>query len=157
MEIRDQFSQWAHQMTKMPKATHWGLSISMGRASSSSSSGRTGTSDITVVRRLIWSRKLRDDRGIGDSCRSDQGIFRRPLKLIGTIDKMIRASQKRFRQKSWPLDKQVVTTRTKSQRESVGKQTAVHCMLLFYVLLSEPMKFVQILYPADWAIHFFLW
>ena len=98
-EIRDQWAQWTHQMTKMPKATHWGLSISMGRASSSSSSGRTGTSDITVVRRLIWSSKPRDYNGFEVSCWSDQGIFRRPLKLIGTIHRVIRALQKRFRHK----------------------------------------------------------
>ena len=44
-----------YQMTNIPKATHCGLSINMGRASSSSSSGSTGTSLMTVVRRLIWN------------------------------------------------------------------------------------------------------
>ena len=36
----------------MPNMTHWGLSISIGRASSSSSSGKTGASLSTVVSRL---------------------------------------------------------------------------------------------------------
>ena len=43
-------------MTNIPNPTHWGLSINMGSASSSSSSGNTGASLITVVNKLIWNK-----------------------------------------------------------------------------------------------------
>lgn len=42
----------AHHIINMPNMTHWGLSINMGKASSSSSSGKTGASLSTVVSRL---------------------------------------------------------------------------------------------------------
>ena len=41
-----------YHIINMPNITHCGLSISMGMASSSSSSGKTGASLSTVVRRL---------------------------------------------------------------------------------------------------------
>ena len=41
-----------HHIINMPNITHCGLSISMGIASSSSSSGKTGASLSTVVSRL---------------------------------------------------------------------------------------------------------
>ena len=150
-EIRDQQQPSnTYQMTKIPKATHWGLSISIGRASSSSSSGRTGTSDITVVRRLIWSRKQIDDKSIEDSCgrTADRGIFRRPLQLIGTIHKMIRASWRRHRQI------EVVTWQTRCHRNN-WIVNYFDCVLTNVMFSSRSP--VQILYPADGAIHFSLW
>jgi hypothetical protein len=47
-----------HQMMKMPKATLCGLSMRMGRASSSVSSGRTGESFSTVVSRFTCTKSI---------------------------------------------------------------------------------------------------
>lgn len=47
--------------------THWGLSISIGRASSSSSSGKTGASLSTVVNRLTVETVTRSRNAVSTS------------------------------------------------------------------------------------------
>ena len=47
-----------NQIMKRPKATHWGLSLTISRVSrspSSTSVGSTGLAFRTVVRRFTWS------------------------------------------------------------------------------------------------------
>ena len=51
----------------MPNMTHWGLSISIGRASSSSSSGKTGASLSTVVNRLTVETVTRSRNAVSTS------------------------------------------------------------------------------------------
>ena len=51
----------------IPKMTHWGLSISMGSASSSSSSGKTGASLSTVVKRLTVDTVTRRRNAVSTS------------------------------------------------------------------------------------------
>lgn len=53
-----------HHIMNMPKKTHWGLSISMGIASSSSSSGKTGASFSTVVNKFTVETVTRSRKAV---------------------------------------------------------------------------------------------
>ena len=58
---------FTHHIINMPKMTHWGLSINIGRASSSSSSGKTGASLSTVVKRLTVDTVTRSKNAVSTS------------------------------------------------------------------------------------------